>query len=492
MRERSDMCDKTDLDLLHAYSRDGSEKAFSELVHRYINLVHSAALRRVSVGAEAEEITQAVFIILAHKAARLPSDIVLAGWLHRTATLTALSHVRGERRRQSREHESYMQSTANDSGDAAVWPQLAPVLDEALLSLGEVDRDAVVLRYFNDKSVREISTALNVSEAAAQRRVGRAVEKLRRFFTKRGIPLTVPMLAAAMSTHSVQAAPAGLAKTVSAIAVANGTAASASTLSLIKATSKTMLWIKAKTALLAGASTLLLAGAATLIVAASSPAADLQGTWMCTTPLPGSGVHAGESPKTRLVVRVKKTNDVYTVAAEDIDTGRHLEITNVVLKERTLHVDAVGSTFDATLNRWETKISGTLKEGKLTAPLEFTRTSHPPPFPEPLTEEEFAPRPGAPLQGFWDGKIGGPLHACIKITQSAPGVYRADFYCPDRSALRQPSFVNYNGKIVKVGPMAGYGMFEGILRDNGNELAGNWIQNGTKLPTTFRKTPFKK
>jgi RNA polymerase sigma factor (sigma-70 family) len=260
------MHDASDMELLRDYDRQGSEAAFAELVRRHINLVYSTALRHIGIAAHAEEITQAVFIILAHKAAGLRADTILEGWLHETTRLTALSFMRGERRRQFREQEAYMQSTLQENNDAATWNQLAPLLDEAVSRLGKKDRDAVMLRFFKDKSLREVAAALNVNEAAAQRRVHRAVEKLRGFFARRGVVLPAAALTTAISANSVQAAPVALAKSVTAVAIAKGAAASGSTLTLIKGALKIMAWTKVKTAIVVSAVILAAAGTATLTI----------------------------------------------------------------------------------------------------------------------------------------------------------------------------------------------------------------------------------
>ncbi len=254
------------MELLRDYDRQGSEAAFAALVQRHINLVYSVALRHVGIAAHAEEITQAVFIILARKAAGLRPDTVLEGWLHETTRLTALSFLRGERRRQFREQEAYMQSTLQESDDVSTWNQLAPLLDEAVSRLGKKDRDAVMLRFFKEKSLREVAVALNVNETAAQRRVHRAVEKLRLFFTKRGIALSSAAITGAISANSVQAAPVALAKSVTAVAVAKGAAASTSTLTLIKGALKIMAWTKAKTAIVACVIALTAASTTTVVV----------------------------------------------------------------------------------------------------------------------------------------------------------------------------------------------------------------------------------
>ncbi len=260
------MHDAGDMELLREYDRQGSEAAFAALVQRHVGLVYSAALRHAGIDAHAEEITQAVFIILARKAAALRPDTILEGWLYETARLTALSFRRGERRRQFREQEAYMQSTLQETDDASTWNDLAPLLDEAMARLGKKDRDAVVLRFFKDKNLREVAAALKVNETAAQRRVHRAVEKLRRFFTKRGIVLPAAVLTTAISANSVQAAPAALAKTVTAVAITKGSSASLSTLTLIKGALKIMAWTKAKTAVVATVAIMLTSGTTTLVI----------------------------------------------------------------------------------------------------------------------------------------------------------------------------------------------------------------------------------
>ena len=256
------------MELLRDYARHSSETAFAELVQRHIALVYSVALRHVGIAAQAEEITQAVFIILARKAAGLRTDTILEGWLYETTRLTALSFLRGERRRQFREQEAYMQSTLNENpASDAVWNQIAPLLDEAMARLGKKDRDAVILRFFKEKSVREVAVALQINEAAAQRRTLRALEKLKKFFMKRGVSSTTAIIiAGTISANSVQAAPVALAKSVTAVAIVKGAAASGSTLTLIKGALKIMAWTNAKTAVVAAAVILLAAGTTTVII----------------------------------------------------------------------------------------------------------------------------------------------------------------------------------------------------------------------------------
>jgi RNA polymerase sigma factor (sigma-70 family) len=254
-----------DHELLAEFARTESEAAFAALAARYVNLVNSAALRFAGNPHHAEEITQAVFIILARKAGKLSPSAVLSGWLYQTTRLTAANFMKGEIRRQHREQEAYMQSILTEP-DAAAWQQLAPHLDEAMGRLGETDRDAIVLRFFENKTAREVGAALKLTEAAAHKRVNRALEKLRKIFSKRGVTLSGAIIAGAVSANSVHAAPVALAKTISAVAITKGAVASASTLTLVKGALKIMVWTKAKTAIGAGAIVLLVAGTTAVTV----------------------------------------------------------------------------------------------------------------------------------------------------------------------------------------------------------------------------------
>jgi uncharacterized protein (TIGR03435 family) len=255
-----------DMALAHEYAARQSGQAFETLVSRHIGLVHSAALRQVRDPHLAEEITQTVFIILARKAGVLNSKTILPGWLYRTTRFTASAALKTQRRREHRELEAHRQAMIQEPQTDPVWEQLAPLLDEAMAQLRAQDRDALVLRYFQNRSLRDIGAALGVDEYAAQKRVGRALEKLRAIFVKRGAVSTSSIIAGALSANSVQAAPAVLAKTVTVVAMTKGVAASVSTLTLIKEALKIMAWTKMKTAIVVGASVLLAAGTGTVTI----------------------------------------------------------------------------------------------------------------------------------------------------------------------------------------------------------------------------------
>jgi uncharacterized protein (TIGR03435 family) len=251
--------------LLRQCAEQNSETAFATLVARHVDKVYSVALRHTRNTHASEEITQAVFVILARKARALRQHAVLSGWLYETARLTALTYIRSEIRRARREQEAHMQTVLNEN-ESEAWPHIVPLLDDALAKLSAADRHAIVLRYFDGKSLGEVGAALGASEDAAKKRVTRAVEKLRGWFTKRGVTLTATALTAAISANSVQAAPPSLAAVVVTAAGAKDAMASGSTLSLIKGALKVMAWTKAKTAIVVGVGVLLAAGIATVVV----------------------------------------------------------------------------------------------------------------------------------------------------------------------------------------------------------------------------------
>src|SRR5262249_30292427 len=151
---------------------------------------YSVAMRHTRSAHQAEEITQAVFVMLARKASKLGKKVVLSGWLYQTARLMSVTFLRAEIRRASREQEAQMQ-TVLDQTEADAWTQIAPLLDTAIAALNETDRCAIVLRFFDGRSMSEVGAALGTNETTAKKRVSRAVEKLRGFFRKRGVVLPV-------------------------------------------------------------------------------------------------------------------------------------------------------------------------------------------------------------------------------------------------------------------------------------------------------------
>ncbi len=214
----------TDQQLLRDYTGRRSEAAFAELVRRHVDFVYSAAVRMVRDAHLAEDVTQDVFLALARSAPQLTGRPVLSGWLHRTAQYLAAKAVRSDVRRRAREQEAAAMNELLAAEPAAAWECIAPHLDAALGELNEPERDALLLRYFERKSAREMAQILGTSEEAAQKRVSRAVEHLREFFAKRGVTVGASGLVVVISAHAVQAAPVGLAAAISTAAAVAGTA----------------------------------------------------------------------------------------------------------------------------------------------------------------------------------------------------------------------------------------------------------------------------
>jgi len=486
MREVSDM------ELLRHYSQQGSEEAFAELVRRHIHLVYSVALRHVRIAAAAEEITQAVFVILASKAASLRPATVLESWLYETTRLTSLSFLRGERRRQRREQEAYMQSTAQESPDVPVWNQLAPLLDEAMARLQHKDREAVILRFFKEKNLGDVAVALQVSESAAQSRVHRAVNKLRKFFIKRGVVLTTAAIAGAISANSVQAAPAALARTVTAVGLAKGATASATTLIMIKEALKLIAWAKAKTAVVIA--TVVLMGTGTTMVtvqavhaARAAAAPDIQGAWEGVGTLGGPGVQSGETDHTRIVVKISKTNGVYSATADAIDLGiKDIRVTKVTYDFPTVLFDLEPWTrFEATVNAEGTKM---VFPGEPPGVLE--RTNNPDMVPERFTESDYVPRAGSALQGCWKGDFHG-LPVYWKIAEPKNGTFRGELDNPTVGENHKPFSVIYHRPAVTLTVLYGTGVFQGEINDANTEITGSWLQGGKYTPITLKRVHYQ-
>jgi RNA polymerase sigma factor (sigma-70 family) len=250
-----------DMALVQAYAAEQSEAAFATIVSRHVGLVHSAALRQLRDEYLAQDVTQAVFVLLARKAGSLSPETVLSGWLYRTTLFACADVRRREMRRQQREQEAFMEASIETSDTQTVWSKLAPILEENMARLRDRDRDALVLRFFENKSMKEIADTLGLEERAAQKRVQRALEKLRGSFARRGITFSAALISSAIAANSVHAAPAS----VNALAVAAaGRNATEFTNVIIRGALKAMVWAKVKFALSVGATALLIGAVTTL------------------------------------------------------------------------------------------------------------------------------------------------------------------------------------------------------------------------------------
>ncbi|HUD46747.1 MAG TPA: sigma-70 family RNA polymerase sigma factor [Candidatus Baltobacteraceae bacterium] len=253
-----------DSELLREYATGGSETAFAALVQRHVHSVYSSALRQVSNTHLAEEVTQAVFIILARKAGSFRPGTVLAGWLFNTARFVAAAELRAAARRHKHEQEAGMESTLGETTPDASWEQISPFLDEGLAQLNKKDREAVLLRFFERKTFLEVAAKVGANEDAARMRVNRALKSLRGFFLKRGLTSSVTVLAAALSANAVQAAPTALAQSATVLALGKAGSAGGSTSALVKSALKYMAWTKFKSGILASVGIVIVASTATV------------------------------------------------------------------------------------------------------------------------------------------------------------------------------------------------------------------------------------
>ncbi len=232
-----------DRQLLRRYAVDGSEAAFREIVERYLNLVYSAALRRVGNDAHlAQDVSQLVFTDLARKIRSLPENVVLAGWLHRATRFAAAQAMRTNQRRLRREQEAVaMNELQTESGPD--WQAIRPALDDALDELNQSDRDALLLRFFEQRSLAEVGRALGANEDAARKRVSRAIDKLRTILVRRGLTTTAATLSGIISANAVQLAPAGLATTLASASLAGAGTTTGAAVTILKIMSMTKLQV---------------------------------------------------------------------------------------------------------------------------------------------------------------------------------------------------------------------------------------------------------
>jgi len=210
-----------DATLLRAYAVDNSERAFAELVKRHVGLVYSVALRRVGNDSHlAEDVVQVVFSALARKAKSLMGRPTLSGWLYVSAHAASAEAVRKERRRKLREGSSIFMQEIQDSGKATPeWNRIRPLLDDLIVRLDRVDREAIVLRFYEKRSFAEIGASLQLTEDTARKRVERSLGKLRSTLTKAGFASSAAALSESLAGEVAFPPPGGLAVKVASTAI---------------------------------------------------------------------------------------------------------------------------------------------------------------------------------------------------------------------------------------------------------------------------------
>jgi len=208
-----------DRELLREYVGHHSDQAFRELVARHLPCVLGTALRLVREPQSAADVAQLVFIQLARKAWTIREGQALSGWLYRVTHHTALKTLRTELRRRDRETTT-MKLAETQAAPEPSWDDLAPLVDEALQQLKRGEQDALLLRFFEDKSYGEVGRILGLDEKTACQRVNRALEKMRQSFSRRGVTTTAALLGTALTSHAASSVPVGLVAHISVASLA--------------------------------------------------------------------------------------------------------------------------------------------------------------------------------------------------------------------------------------------------------------------------------
>lgn len=246
-----------DWKVLQEYIENGSEEAFGKIVSRYINAVFSTCLREVNDRQIAEDAVVTVFLLLARKANTFKPDIVLSGWLFNTARFVSRNAIRDERRRRNREQKvvDYLNIKNTDTD----WDTVNPLLNDAFTALNENDRNAVLLRFYEDLSLAEVGVQLGISENTARMRLSRAIDKMRKFYHQNGVSISSLTLSALIASKVVEAAPPHLFSTT-VTTVATGSIYSVTVSNLVQGAIKQMLVTKIKWAVAIFAACLLSTG----------------------------------------------------------------------------------------------------------------------------------------------------------------------------------------------------------------------------------------
>lgn len=479
------MTELGDLELLRAYADRRSEEAFGVLVRQHLDWVYSTALRRVRDPHLAQEVVQTVFVILARKAPALGPATLLTGWLYRTTSFACTAALRTEHRRHVREQQAMDHPSSPDT----TWAEVEPHLERAVSELREKDRCAVLLHYYERKNFREIGAALGVSEDAAQKRVSRALERLRGLLGK-AIPMaSVGVIGQLLTQNAVQAAPAGLLPSVTSAVVAS-VAPTATFTTTLTTTLKLMAWTKTKTAL-AGALALLFVTLGTVgivhLFSINTPKVEMAGAWEGT-------LDVGEA-SLRLVAKLRKEgNGSYSAVLDSIDQGvRDIPVNEVKVKGRDVQIElkALNAVFNGKVSEDQQEWSGVWTQLGRTHVLTLKRTDHPTGLAS-VPEEKLVPGgKGSELQGYWKGalSIGATkLRLVFKIADAGAGKWTATLDSLDQGVRNVPvTGVTFHKPVVELEVTGVGGFYEGKLNAEGTEIAGQWTQGGKHLDLVLER-----
>ncbi len=259
-----------DLNLLRQYADHHCESAFRQLVEIHAHWVYSASLRQVRDAHLAEDVTQAVFIALAQRAGTIRSHAALASWLFKATRFASVDVIRRDRRRKHHETKAVTMAIHSANPDPRdSWRELAPLLETLVTQLARRDRHAILLRFYEQKSLRDVGLALGVSEEAAKKRVSRAIQALRALCSNGGLATAAALSATLLDANVTAAAPPGLTASAATAATVAGGAGNSAALALADHITRKIFMFKTKliAALGAGAGAMIGIG----VIASQSP-----------------------------------------------------------------------------------------------------------------------------------------------------------------------------------------------------------------------------